>query len=396
MVTKAKPRELDALFTSQTESLPAHLQVVTGNNEQQYEFDDVTSLNNVLAELGDVEGDNNFVIVQREVLLANGKREDEHVDRFPISEFTLDGLKARWGAGRYKIYVYQAGRIATRKVISIAKDPASAQPLHAPAATNDLSPIIMAMQDGFAKIFDAMKSNAPPPAPAPTRADMLAEMSMMRDMFAAPPQVPQAPAAQQFMDAMKLGMEMAQNAGGGGDSNNAWVSKVIDQLAPILLPPLIEGVQKRVAVAGAPAPSPARSLPAPAAPEAQTETEENPVNIIVIQYLNLLKKAAEQKAPVEEYADSILASVPLSSVVELENLLRPAGWRVELQKHTAVVEQHPVWFTSLRDTVLQYIDEDKATALDLTDEHDSGSVTNHENADTGILAKNEGNTGITV
>ena len=111
----------------------------------------------------------------------------------------------------------------------------------------------------------------------------------------------------------------------------------------------------------------------------------------------MLKSAAAKNAPVEEYADSILSMVPASNVADIENLLRPADWRVKIAQHTQAAEEYPGWFTALRDTLLQYIDEDKAEAgllggvsTNLTPVPESGSVINHADDNTGQSTDNTG------
>ncbi len=354
---------------------------------ENLEYDDVTALNNVLAELGQNEEGGGFVTAFREMVDVNGKKTpDEYLERFNATEFTLDALKARWGAGKYKITVYQDGRILTRKVITIAKDPLSAVPVAAPVQQAvDLMPIIQAMQDGFKQMFTAMQSNQPK---TQSRSEMLREMAIMREMFAPAPTAAQPNA----IELMRLGMEMANSGTGGGEGNNAWVSKMLDTFAPALVPALTSAMTPReparVAVSALPAPT---SRP-DALPPTQTE---NPVSIIITQYLNMLKSAASKNAPTDEYADSILNSIPASNIVELEAMLKPADWRERLKPHTDAVEQYPQWFTALRDALLQYIEEDKEPLPEEVNTHltgvgGAGSVFSHENADSTNFDKPEG------
>lgn len=359
------------------------------------EYDDVTALNNVLAELG-ADDEGGFVVVHREVVQPNGRREDEWLDRYPVSDFSIEGLKSRWGSGRYKISVYHSGGggLAARKTIPIAKDPnAVATAVSAPQPqAADLTPILQTMQQGFEKLITVMMQTQSRPE-QPSRMEMLQEMQIMSEIF----KQPATPAPQVgILEALKLGADMAAN-GAGGESNNAWVGKIIDQLGPVLMPVVAGAVQNAAAPKPAPAPAriakptPAATLPAPT----QTNPEENPVNIIVAQYLNMLKRAAEAKAPVDEYADSILASIPQSQVTEIENLLRPDDWREQLREMTNAADLHPEWFGSLRDTLLMYIDEDKGqnegVTTHLTAGSEAGSVSPHVDDNTGNSANDQGN-----
>ena len=225
------------------------------------EYDDVTALNNVLAELGEDDAGGGFVTVFRETIDASGKKPDEYLERFPASEFSLDNLKSRWGAGKYKISVYQDGRILTRKVITIAKDPNAALPAAQVQQAMDLSPILAAIQQSNEKMVAAMMTMAQGmQQKGPSRMEMMQEMAMMKEMFT--PAVSNQPPAYNPIELMKMGVDMASKGMGGGESDNAWVGKVIDQLGPILMPAVAAAVQPK-----APAqPRPATALPAPDTP----------------------------------------------------------------------------------------------------------------------------------
>ena len=401
MATRTKSKEVidaEALFTETSTQFPA----TTGAplQTETVEYDDVTALNNVLAELGADEA-GGFVVVHREMIMPSGKREDEYLDRFPVADFSLDNLKARWGSGKYKINVYHSGGngLAARKTITIAKDPTQAVPVASqPAAqpATDLTPILQTMQAGFEKMIGVLAASQ---QKQPSRMEWLQEMAMMKEMFggAAPAQPPMNP-----VELLKLGVEMASKGATGLEDNNSWVNKMIDQFGP-LLTPVIGGLVEKAASGQAPAtvprpvaPTLAAPAPAPMQPAPQSTEEENPVNIIILQYLKMLSNAAKVNAPVDEYADSILATVPASQVIDLENLLKPDDWREKIRAHTLVIEQYPVWFTGLRDTILQFIEEDRQqseVSTNLTPMENAVSVPPHENADTGIGPENAGDAG---
>jgi hypothetical protein len=112
------------------------------------------------------------------------------------------------------------------------------------------------------------------------------------------------------------------------------------------------------------------------------------VSLLITNYLGMLKTAAKKQADVAEYADSILSMVPASNIPDIEALLRPDDWREKVKQHTTAVEEYPDWFTALRDTLLQFIDEDRAEAsggvsANLTPAAPSDSVVAHVNDNTG-------------
>lgn len=388
MATRNKPDktlDVEDVFPS-TQSTQLRSVAFPESPPEPEQYDDVTALNNVLAELGADEAGGGFVTVFRETIDSQGKKPDEYLERFQASDFSLDSLKERWGHGKYKINVYQDGRILTRKVITIARNPNAPIPTTAPVSSpsTDLTPILNAIQQSNEKMIAAMMALAQGQQKAPSRTEMLNEMAIMREMFA--PSQPQA--QQQFnpVELMKLGMEMANGGGGGGDGNNSWVNKMLETFGPALVPAITQAVTPRET---APHKS-AIALPVsrPDTTTAISNPEENPVNGLIYNYLNMLTRAAEGKAPVEEYADSILSMIPPSNTTELEALLKPDDWREQMRKRTTVVEQYPEWFTGLRNTLLQYIEEDRDAAspeaiTHLTTENVAGSVTDHENDNAG-------------
>jgi hypothetical protein len=406
MATKRKTNDLEGDYTAELHEnnppVPSRMvnsPIAPLPEDASPDYDDVTSLGNILAELGADENGGGFVTIYRELISASGKRDDEYLDRYAAAEFSLAELKSRWGAGTYKISVYRGGGagLATRKKIIIAKEPSP--PVNANTGQSaDLSPILAVMQQGFEKMFQAMQINATPPAPpAQSRLEMLQEMATLKEMFA-PAHAP-APSYNPI-ELMKMGMEMANNAGGGGESNNAWVGKMIDQLAPVLMPAVADAINKPAPVSHQSAPVPRPAIPAPVAQTQQSEQEENPVNIIIIQYLNMLKQAAKKSAPVEEYADSILNTLPRSSIPELEGIISPVDWREKLRLHTTAADEFPEWFGRLRDTLLQYIAEDKSHATDsepvlpgLTSSENHAMFSAHANDQSGFFIKPRNPTG---
>jgi hypothetical protein len=398
MAPRTKSKEIidaEQLFdTPPASAYPATLGAVSDTG---VEYDDVTALNNVLAELGADES-GGFVVVHREVLQPNGKRDDEYLDRFPVSEFSLNNLKAQWGAGKYKINVYHngGGGLAARKSITIARDPTATPPATAQPAqpAQDLTPLLQTMNQGFEKMIGVLVASQ---QKAPSRMEMLQEMQIMREMLGGTAQ-PAAPAYDP-VSLLKLGVEMASNGAGGGESNNSWVNKVIDQFSPLLVPAIAGAMQgqnqpapRRPAAPAATLAAPATPAAAPAAPVTPSE-EAAPMNIIVGQYLKMLKSAAEKRAPVDEYADSILATVPPSMVPDIEAMLKPDDWRDRIRQHTDAADAYPEWFGQLREVLLQFIEEDKQSAsTHLTGAPSGDSVANHENADTGNGQPTEGHT----
>lgn len=317
--------------------------------------DDATALTNLLQEMGADEDSAAFVVINREVKSETnrGKFEQEYIDRIPASDFSLDVLKRGYGPGVYILRVYHGDSrgIATKKTIRIAKD--TLPQIQAPPTptAQDLTPLVAAMQKGFSDILGAVTQSQKQQPAAPSRMDILQEMQAMRDMFyTPPPSVPQQ--TLNPVELLKLGAEMAKN--GGAEDDGSWVGKILDRFAPLLAAKLAENPEQAMS-----------DLEKVAVPDMPKVTQidipgsEEPMNIFVTQYMNTLKNAAVKNLPVESYAESILAIIPEPESPGLEELLKDQNWRARIAKHTNAVELYPDWFGRLRETLLEYIEEDK-------------------------------------
>ncbi|HEY6018366.1 MAG TPA: hypothetical protein VIY48_00240 [Candidatus Paceibacterota bacterium] len=365
--------------------LPAVHQNLGGYDDD--EEDDVTSLNKVLDELGSEGSEGGFVTVFREMPTRTGaKREDEYIDRFDAGEFTLAELKDKCGPGRYKISVYRPGGkgLATRKTINIAGSPLPASvPVTASSGNSDIQALVGVMVNGFENLGKLIVASRPAET---SRSDMLKELVVMKDLFS--PGGGQQQPQQNYnpVEMMRLGMEMAQ---GGGESNNTWVDKMINTLSPLLMGAVAAGQAAPVRVAAPVRPTlsapvqqhePAPANPAPVNPPAG---EEEPMNMMLKAYLKMMLSAAAQNAPVEGYADQVINLLSDEQMVEVETMLRADDWLARLTNLVPQAPSHAEWFTRLRNTILQYLDEDRAVASTVLTPGISGvSVHSHENGNT--------------
>jgi hypothetical protein len=350
------------------------------------DMDTVTALNSILAELGasDSEGNKGFITVYKET----PTKTEIFIGKFEVSEYAsgslLDHLQKTFGGGRYHIRVYAPGGrgvvIRANKWVDIAAgvEPEKAQ-TQTVAAQPDLSALMAGMQQAMMEGMKQIAATLAPREPVKTTMDMLRELQMMREIFA-PAQPPVQPVTQ-IMDAMKTGMEMAA-MNSGGDGNNAWAMKAMEMFGK----PIMEAV-----MSGQIAPARPQMLPAPAqvaqtpVQSQHTTTEDEPMNLMIKGYLLILSKAAAEGQAVEEYADSILNLLPASNMDEFEKMLRGADWQEKLASYSPDVVVHPAWYRSLRDTIIQFIDEDSGQ---LTVDKPGDSVIPHENDNPGASAQN--------
>jgi hypothetical protein len=134
------------------------------------------------------------------------------------------------------------------------------------------------------------------------------------------------------------------------------------------------------------APAASRQVQALAQPVIQQPTEEEPpMNLMIRGYLKMMLNAAIQNEPVETWADNVLNLLPESELPVIENLLRADNWLSVITQHVPQASQHEQWFTNLRNTLLQFIDDDREglTMPDVT-----GNTVKHENADATIKPGN--------
>lgn len=366
-------------------------------------YDDVTSLNNVLSELGEGgEGDDGFITVFKEVILS-GNKSEEFLVRYGVNEHVngtlLDTLKRTYGGGKYKIRVYRpraggAGtQLATLKFIAIAADPIEAKPTPI-ATTVDMTPVTQlaaTMQANFEKLMATLAANQPKQQ---SRAEMLEEMKLIHEIMA-PPSAAAATSGSSVADmlaVLKMGVDMGA-AGQGGGSDGAWASKAIEVFGK----PIVEAMMAGKLTAAAPRSTPVRAaLPQPVAAKpavpgegSQPLEEEDAMGLMLKAYIKLLSNSAATNQDVGEWADNILTMMPPGQLPEFETILRAPDWKEKLSAHSASITEHPVWFTNLRDTILAFIDEDREAAGGLTVEEAEGKVPAHETSHPSAPEKND-------
>lgn len=363
---------------------PPALRYPTPGREPELDdgYDDMTAINTVLSELGALESESKgFITVYREITVGSNKKE-EYLSKFDVAEYAdgnlLENLQTTYGGGKYHIRVYRpyGEGLAANKWVSVAANP-NAKPLPEtivqPAASLDITPIIQTMQEGFTRMFDALKANQPAPAPQPTMAEKLQELQLMRDMFM--PTQNSAPVNYNPVEMMKLGMEMAAN---GGDGNNMWVGKVLETFAPVILESIgKQNNEQRPARAALPA-KPQVTGQQQQPQLSNNEIEDDSMNLMLTGYLKMLNSAAKNNKPVEEYADTILNMLPADMLTEFETMLRAPDWQAKFASYSAGVTAYPGWYAQLREVLLAYIDEDKGGGAVLTAEQTGDNVGDHE------------------
>lgn len=366
-----KPETIDAqaLFLTPEEieaqrQLPARQPSIPEFEEEDAaEWDDVTAMNNIMAELGGSNGASGYANIYREEPIPGGRKKRVYMGKLDASNFVGGGfveeIKQQFGAGDYEISVYAAGHrgVYKKSHISIARDPAAVGQVS--AAPDNTAAIVAAIEANGDRTLQAILALAQAnQSPQASTLDKLQELKMMADIFKS-----NAPAAQpvdfsQFMAMFKLGAEMASN--GAGDGDNAWASKMIDTFGKPMLDMI---TSPAVAPAGLPArrPNPQPRIAPPAQPkQPATATQEQPgMNPLMAFFLNQLKSKAARDLPVEPEADDILNRLQPAEADQLVELIGSDDWREKIARFTSAANEYPDWFGRLRDTVLKYHAEDK-------------------------------------
>jgi len=298
------------------------------------------------------------------------QKQEMFICKIAADEFDPEIIKARFGGGTFIIKGYdEKNRIKLRQFISIEGEPiieskpAVPAVVAAPAAPQfDMHALAALLAENNRQLLNAIGQSQVKPR---STAEILEEMKLMRDILAPASAQP----AQQFnpVELLKLGMEM-----NGGGSDNAWALKAMEMFGK----PIMDGMIAAKSQAAVPARA---ALPdRQTTPIGQQQQEESAVNLMLKGYIKMVGQAAAQNQNVEEYADTILNLVPESQLPEVEALLRADDWQTKLAAYSADVNTYPQWFAQLRQTLLAYIDEDRA----LTTGQAGDSLIAHENANS--------------
>ena len=224
--------------------------------------------------------------------------------------------------------------------------------------------------------------------PEKSTADVLNEIKAYKDIFSPASAVPVAQPVDQLMSAMKMGAELA-GMNGGGDGNQAWLLKAMDTFGKPIMDAIASGqlAQQQPARIAAPA-SPQARIPA-------QPTEDNPMNLMMKGYIGILTRAAKQNEEVEGYANTILDLIPESDFTQFEVMIRADDWQQRMAMYAPSVNDYPGWFLNLRNTIIEFIDGDRADEQDrtqLTEVKPGDRVQSHE---TDIIDKSKSDTGNT-
>lgn len=276
-------------------------------------------------------------------------RREQFITKLDVADFDPEIIKGRFGGGDFIIKAYDDhSKIRLNQRLSIEGAPIiesavqSGQQASAPAV--DVGALVAAMQDSNAQLLAGL-AQIMRPAPAPSRAEMLQEMAMMREMFA-PAQVP---VAQSDPIAMLLkGIELSrtlQTPATGEATGMDVLLESIRSFAPAISTVVAQGQEhKKVAHQKQPHPIPAQAVPGQAAlavPEIKPIEDKN---MLLKYYLGVLCGYAAQNRDVSLYADLIADNLNYSQLSELLSKPNTVDYLATLDPR---VNDNRAWFDSV-------------------------------------------------
>lgn len=296
----------------------------------------------------------------------------EYVDDWDAASFTMRELQQQFGGGRFRLSVKdQFKRYRFSKTVNIAAPRVPPVIASEPSAVERLTALVTAQLEQQRKLLEVLAQRlAHPPVaasqPEEVRGQVLQDLRAMREIIG----VPATPAdnagatADKLLAAMKLGVELARDSGGGdSDSVIPIVAKVVDTLGE----PLAALLSARASSTPTAAPNPIPSIraPAPAAPAPQNPKEKG---MGFAKAISMLVEKAAVNADVTLYADLILDNVP----PEILSSMLTGDVVANLSKFDSRVTLHAGWFRELGSVLRDALANDVGDTANPSDDIDTG------------------------
>jgi len=319
---------------------------------------------NILAELGQTGSDAMVSVYRAEAL--KGFKGGAFLFSCLPDEFTLEKLRDEYGGGAYRIHVRANGGIVANRLVSVEepKRPKTEIPTSPPAdVTTPITAMTQAMIAGFENLGKLIVAAQPQQQ---SRADMLKEMLMYKELFAAPQSSQGNP-----LDLVRQGMELAKEFGAGGGKETG-TADIVMGLLETFGKPIAEAVsaaqaqqkinQPPLAVPQGPHIAPALSGPAIIAPipthpaiMSDTPTVDGDTMQAMKGYINFLIAQAQAGNDVFTYAGMILDQAPPEQV---DQFIDRPDWLDFLAQFEPNVKAHELWFSQLRAAIKELLTEE--------------------------------------
>lgn len=265
-------------------------------------------------------------------------RREQFITKLDASEFDPELIKGRFGGGDFIIKAYdENSKIRLNQRISIEGEPIieSAKPV-AHAAPVDISALLSAIQESNRQLLAGL-AQIMQPQPQPTRAEMLAEMAAMRDLFVPAQNVQQTDPMAMFLKGVEMARTIAPREGGA--SGMDVLLETVRSFAPALNTVVSQNVQVAQSTN-----KPAVKPPVPCL-EVSGQSIQNKMedkNIMLMKYyLGLLVNYAKQNRDVALYADLIADNLNIDQISELLSKPDPVAYLASIEP--GVMEVRP-WF----------------------------------------------------
>jgi len=259
--------------------------------------------------------------------VPNSKKENFIID-IDAQDFSPGYIKERFGGGDYIIKAYDSNsKISLKQHLSIEGEPIvqTARPMGLsviqPSATPqlDIAALMQAMQESNRQLLAGLMQVMQPQQHS--RADMLAELAQMRDIFGAPQQQSAINPMDMLIKGIELAGSMAPKAGGETSGMDVLLES-IKSFAPAIGAVVAQSASNQ---ARAPQPRPAPTVQPQAmientatAEQPQLTQEDNEAMMFKYYVGMLVGFAAENRDPAL-YADLIADNLPENKINELLN-----------------------------------------------------------------------------
>lgn len=338
------------------------------------------ALAGVMADLGASDEDAKVTVWR--VTATQGTRKQEWLFECHPREFSIPQLQADFGAGEYRVRVYGKQEGSNYKVVhadkrinigeargGAPKSDGTLAGLPVPAAQDISKSIADALAAPLSALAQIVASNM---KQAPTRAQVLAELREMREIFGAPTSAAPADPFAALRSALEL-VKQAQPAPSivndeGEVSPTALIARGLD-VVQHFFEAAKGGAQGAPATPpeALPAPGQAAAVPMqpnPAAPVPSQSAAEDEMGLYLKTQLKMLLHAARSGADTSLYSALIYEQAP----DEVIAILQSDQWYAELVKLEPGFAAVKPWAEKVRAEVMEALDEEtrEAQAVALT------------------------------
>lgn len=333
-----------------------------GGLNEDFDGDDVTGLNRVMADMQADQSNAGFVTVYR---MAGAGRSGEYLKRYMLDEIETDSLldvvRDTFGAGKYQFSVYNTtGGLKARKVIALAAIPGAMKKSEA-MNQDAMEKLSQTMLAGFERIAASNK-----PASDTSEEAVLKKMAMYRDLFGSPKTeaTSGAQGAQELLAAMMQGIRLANSIKSGEivaeEKTEDWLERMMTMFGEPIMNALANKQKQGAVVEGSAQVS--QSNPAQrgqSQSEVKHESEasvgnsnnsENSVeDVSVVVKFYIKKLVGDAQAGHDPLDTAERVYVMLDGDVEM---LESDDWFARLCQVVPECGSHKEWFVKLRDEVL--------------------------------------------